>query len=69
MTTANNEKIDMHMKLDCLSLMQAVEEFEKEYIARIIAINRGQKGKTAAMLDIDRKTLYRKLKKYRFPKP
>ncbi len=37
MTTANNKKIEMHMKLDCLSLMQAVEEFEKEYIHRFPA--------------------------------
>lgn len=61
---ALDEKVNLHIELEYLPLADALEEFEKHYIARLIAINHGHKGKTAAMLRIDRKTLYRKLKKY-----
>lgn len=63
-TAAHDKKIDVHLELDHLPLADAVQEFEKAYITRLIAINHGHKSKTAAMLGIDRKTLYRKLKKY-----
>ncbi len=58
-----NDKIVMHMELDCLSLAEAGLEFERKYITRMMEINNGNKGKTAIMLGVDRKTLYRKLKK------
>ena len=46
------------------NLQIAVEEFEKQFITETLEQNRGHRGKTAAMLGIDRKTLYMKLKKY-----
>jgi DNA-binding NtrC family response regulator len=42
----------------------ALEECEKQHILGVLEQNQGHKGKTAAMLGIDRKTLYTKLKKY-----
>lgn len=47
-----------------MPLCRAVEEFERVYIPRVLKANNGHRGKTADTLDIDRKTLYRKLKKY-----
>jgi len=61
---AHDNAIEMHIELGKLSLADAVEEFERQYIIHLITKNHGHKGKTAAMLGIDRKTLYRKLKKY-----
>jgi DNA-binding NtrC family response regulator len=46
------------------NLQMAVEEFEKQFILDALRQNQGHKAKTAAMLGIDRKTLYTKLKKY-----
>jgi DNA-binding NtrC family response regulator len=54
----------LDLEVGCLKLCDAVEVFEKCYLARILALNHGQKGKTAKMLGINRKTLYTKLKKY-----
>lgn len=42
----------------------AVEAFEKQFILDALKQNQGHRAKTAAMLGIDRKTLYTKLKKY-----
>jgi transcriptional regulator with PAS, ATPase and Fis domain len=49
---------------DDLSLTTAIERFEHYYIPRILQRHGGHKGNTADILGIDRKTLYRKLKKY-----
>jgi transcriptional regulator with PAS, ATPase and Fis domain len=49
---------------DDLSLSEATEAFEKFYISRNLRKNFGRKGKAAAELKVDRKTLYKKLKKY-----
>lgn len=57
-------ELRMPLQLPCQSLRDAVEYFEKRYIVRTLALNRGQKGKTASLLGIDRKTLYIKMKKY-----
>jgi DNA-binding NtrC family response regulator len=46
------------------NLRDAVENFEKRYIYQVLNLNQGQKGKTAEALNIDRKTLYIKMKKY-----
>jgi transcriptional regulator with PAS, ATPase and Fis domain len=46
------------------SLAEAVDNFEKEYITRVLKNNRWQKGKSAEALDISRKTLFRKMKRY-----
>ncbi len=48
----------------CLPLKTAVQEFEKEYIAKTLASNNGKKGKIAGLLGMDRKTLFRKMKRY-----
>jgi len=47
------------------SLRQALDNFEREYIRRSIAENKGSKEITASKLGIDLATLYRKLKKLR----
>ena len=49
---------------DVLSLDDALQEFERRYILRLLTLNRGHRGKTAEALGINRKTLYLKLKKY-----
>jgi len=46
-------------------LAEAIEQFEQVYIPHVLKINKGHKGKTAETLNIDRKTLYRKLKKFK----
>ena len=49
---------------DSQQLRMAVEDFEKQFLLDALDQNQGNKAKTAAMLGIDRKTLYTKLKKY-----
>lgn len=46
-------------------LKHATEVFERQFILNMLAFNQGHKGKTAEMLQIDAKTLYRKMKEYR----
>lgn len=46
------------------SLDQAVEAFEKKLILSVLETHRWQKAKAAAALQVDRKTLFRKMKKY-----
>lgn len=41
-----------------------IEELERDYIARVLKNTKGHKINTARILGIDRRTLYRKLKKY-----
>jgi len=45
-------------------LSEAVDAFEKFYITQSLQKNAGKKGKAADDLQVDRKTLYKKLKKY-----
>ena len=47
------------------SLRQALDTFERDYIKRSLAENKGNKEDSAAKLGIDLATLYRKLKKLR----
>jgi len=49
---------------DNLPLDKAIDQFEQHYIPRSLKLHGGQKGKTAETLKIDRKTLYRKLRKF-----
>jgi DNA-binding NtrC family response regulator len=44
--------------------IKTIKEIEKEYIEKILKITNYQKSKTAKLLGIDRKTLYRKMKEY-----
>lgn len=46
------------------SLKQAVEGFEKTYISRVLKTYKGKKGMVADALKVDRKTLFRKIKRY-----
>ena len=43
---------------------KALEAVEKEYIAAVLRDQNGNKGRTAAILGIDRKTLWAKIKKF-----
>ncbi|MFC1857428.1 PAS domain S-box protein [Thermodesulfobacteriota bacterium] len=45
------------------SLSQAVENFEKQYIKKVLVTHDWNRGKTAAVLRVDPKTLYRRMKK------
>ncbi|MCP4398584.1 MAG: response regulator [bacterium] len=47
-----------------LPLSDAIESFEKFYIVQSLEKNSGKKGKAAGDLHVDRKTLYKKLKKH-----
>ena len=49
---------------DNLPLDKAVEEFERFYLPRALKLHEGHKGNAAESLNVDRKTLYRKLKKF-----
>lgn len=44
---------------------KTLEEMEKEYIKAVLQANYGNKSRVAAILGIDRKTLWAKLKKYK----
>ena len=46
-------------------LKTAVEEFEKNFITRALTRYKGKKGKVAQALKVDRKTLFRKMKRYK----
>jgi PAS domain S-box-containing protein len=49
---------------ETFSIYNAMEEFEKRLITEVFDQNSGNRKQTAAVLGIDRKTLYTKLKKY-----
>ncbi len=53
------------LKNDDLGLRDIVEEFEKQYIVRILDRNRWHRGKTSSRLKLPSKTLYRKMRKYK----
>jgi transcriptional regulator with PAS, ATPase and Fis domain len=55
---------DEGLSLEGLNFNEAVEAFEKRLLARALARNYWHQGKTAAMLNIPPKTLYRKIRKY-----
>lgn len=50
-------------------LLSSLDDIEKRHIARVLAHTKGQKKKTADILGIDIKTLYRKIKKYNLTSP
>jgi DNA-binding NtrC family response regulator len=45
-------------------LQHAIEQYERRLIQSALAANTGHKGRTAAQLCVDPKTLYRKMKLY-----
>jgi len=59
--TAN--KVNDSMQ-ESAGLRDAVELFEKDYIAKVLEQNYWHRGKTAKMLSIPERTLYRKLKQF-----
>ena len=46
------------------SLSQAMDNVEKTIIRSVLEKNQWQKSKTATILNVNRKTLFRKMKKY-----
>ena len=48
-----------------IGLRDAMEEFEKRFILKVLEQNQGHRGKTAETLDIPPRTLRRKLERYR----
>jgi len=50
-----------------LEEMSSLDALEKEYVMRVLTLVNGNKAKAAKVLQIDRKTLYRKLHQYRAP--
>jgi len=42
-----------------------LEEVERRYLAHVLKVTGGNKVKTAEILGIDRRTLYRKAEKYK----
>jgi len=49
---------------ESVSLISALDQFEKQFISRILERSRWHKGRTAAVLGVDRKTLFRKMRKF-----
>jgi transcriptional regulator of acetoin/glycerol metabolism len=45
----------------------SLEDLEKEYIAAILRRTKGHQIKAASILGIDRRTLYRKIRRYNIP--
>ncbi len=58
------EVAEIEIPEDNITLGDAVGRFEKKYIVEALKKNRWQKGRTAAILDVSRKTLFRKMKQY-----
>jgi two-component system nitrogen regulation response regulator NtrX len=50
--------------VDGLPLLEARDRFEKEYICRALAANRGNMSRTAEALGVERSNLYRKMRGY-----
>lgn len=46
---------------------EAVEEFEKRFIKRVLERNNGNQSRTAQVLGIHRNTLSRKIDEYKIP--
>jgi transcriptional regulator with PAS, ATPase and Fis domain len=62
-TNKFDSAIDQDAKNEVISLQRARENFEKQYILIALNQNRWHRGKVAAALGIDPKTLYTKMKK------
>ncbi len=60
--TKTDEKIEFHFPTNPQSKILTVEELVNKYVQHILKLNNGVKDKTAKDLQIDRKTLYRRLR-------
>ncbi len=59
----DQQTFPLRMNVDCRRpLAAAVDEFEKQVILRMLEQHHWHKGRTAAALGLERKTLYRKMK-------
>jgi len=45
--------------------LPSLDEMEKHYLAHVLKVTGGNKARTASILGIDRKTLYRKIEEYK----
>jgi len=52
---------------DFYAELPPLEEVERRYLAHVLKVTGGNKVKTAEILGIDRRTLYRKAEKYKLP--
>ena len=61
----SSEDLDLHAQSlpEVLPLTQAKEEFQRDYINRILTINEGNRTKTAKDLGVDPRTIFRHLEK------
>jgi DNA-binding protein Fis len=50
---------------DFYAALPSLDEMEKRYLAHVLKVTRANKAKTAAILGINRRTLYRKVEKYK----
>ncbi len=60
----DNLNATMHISDSCNSLTEMMEEFEKRVITQQFEKHNWHQSKTAKALQIDRKTLYRKVKQH-----
>jgi transcriptional regulator with PAS, ATPase and Fis domain len=61
MMTKPQQEISLRVEDQGYPLQKALSEYEKTYLLKLLEANRWNKGKVAGILEIDRKTLYRKL--------
>ena len=62
--TAGASGVGQTLSPASLTLKDATEAFECQFIRHCLHQNQGHKGHTAAILNVDLKTLYRKMKNY-----
>ena len=62
--TPNDLNMNLPFLQDGLSLKEALKRFETFYLKRSMALHDEHRGRAAEQLGIDRRTLYRKLKRY-----
>ena len=63
-TVHENNKSNIDFSHKGAGLRDTLEMFEKDYIAKVLNQNQWHRGKTAKMLGIPERTLYRKLKQF-----
>ncbi len=63
--TSSRLEAEPETEAEAKPLRDAVHNFEKDYIKRVLACNKGHRTRAAETLGIDRRTLQRKMKTYR----
>ena len=59
------QTIEMEVLAQAREARWSIEELVRAYILEVVESVNGHRGQAAAILGIDRRTLYRKLKEYR----